>query len=347
MYRLRSRRSTGSTSRLLTAPPAPIYCNTPSACVGGSIRSRLGSRHESARCTPPQGRRRLLICIPVAAALSSAERRAQATPVGDDRRCAVIRRRPGDGDRSAPSTSMRSPTPPPASTTTSRRRCSTWKADLLSDATSMSPEQFGRSCRQLARRLERDQGVERNRRQRRETSLSRKLDMAAAAWSRAGSPSIPTRQGPPDPQRQPAPTPSTASALPLLRLRWLRRGVRSMRDPPHPPLGLWWADRSREPDPTLPPTISHHLELRIDAVRSTGAASDRLGVEVHGRAASTVSAAVLQIHRRCAGRTPRQPASKRPIKQAGQAPIRPDALGLRFRERVLNELGEAEPIEQE
>ena len=53
------------------------------------------------------------------------------------------------------------------------------EGDLLSDASSMSPEQFGRSCRQLARRLERDQGVERNRRQRRETFLLRKLNMAS------------------------------------------------------------------------------------------------------------------------------------------------------------------------
>ncbi len=50
--------------------------------------------------------------------------------------------------------------------------------DLLSDAASMSPERFGRSCRDLARMLERDQGIERNRRQRRETFLSRKLNMA-------------------------------------------------------------------------------------------------------------------------------------------------------------------------
>ncbi len=51
--------------------------------------------------------------------------------------------------------------------------------DLLSDATAMSPEKFGRSCRELARMLERDQGIDRNRRQRRETFLSRKLNMAS------------------------------------------------------------------------------------------------------------------------------------------------------------------------
>ncbi len=31
--------------------------------------------------------------------------------------------------------------------------------DLLADATRMTPEQFGRSCRDLARQLERDQGI--------------------------------------------------------------------------------------------------------------------------------------------------------------------------------------------
>ena len=50
--------------------------------------------------------------------------------------------------------------------------------DLLSDATRMSPERFGRSCRDLARRLERDQGIERNRRQRAATYLSRRIDPA-------------------------------------------------------------------------------------------------------------------------------------------------------------------------
>jgi hypothetical protein len=50
--------------------------------------------------------------------------------------------------------------------------------DLLADASRMTPEQFGRSCRDLARRLERDQGIERNTRQRRDTFLSRKLNGA-------------------------------------------------------------------------------------------------------------------------------------------------------------------------
>jgi hypothetical protein len=51
--------------------------------------------------------------------------------------------------------------------------------DLLADATRMTPEQFGRSCRDLARRLERDQGIARNTRQRRDTFLSRKLNGAS------------------------------------------------------------------------------------------------------------------------------------------------------------------------
>jgi hypothetical protein len=50
--------------------------------------------------------------------------------------------------------------------------------ELLDDATHMSPERFGRACRDRARRLERDQGVERDQRQRRQTFLSRKLDLA-------------------------------------------------------------------------------------------------------------------------------------------------------------------------
>ena len=50
--------------------------------------------------------------------------------------------------------------------------------ELLADAASMSPERFGRSVRERARRLERDQGLERNRRQRRDTYLSRKLNGA-------------------------------------------------------------------------------------------------------------------------------------------------------------------------
>jgi hypothetical protein len=51
--------------------------------------------------------------------------------------------------------------------------------DLLDDATRMTPEQFARSCRDLIRRLERDNGIERNRRQRHETFLSRKLNAAS------------------------------------------------------------------------------------------------------------------------------------------------------------------------
>ena len=48
--------------------------------------------------------------------------------------------------------------------------------DLLDDARSMTPEEFGRSCNDLARRLERDHGIERNKRQRNETFLSKKVN---------------------------------------------------------------------------------------------------------------------------------------------------------------------------
>ncbi len=51
--------------------------------------------------------------------------------------------------------------------------------DLLADATRMTPEQFGRSVRDLARLLEHDHGLERNRQQRRDTFLSRRLNPAS------------------------------------------------------------------------------------------------------------------------------------------------------------------------
>lgn len=50
-------------------------------------------------------------------------------------------------------------------------------AELLDAASSMSPERFGRHVRDRARRLERDNGLERNTRQRRDTFLSRKLNL--------------------------------------------------------------------------------------------------------------------------------------------------------------------------
>ena len=50
--------------------------------------------------------------------------------------------------------------------------------EMLAEATRMTPERFGRTCRDRARRLERDQGIERNRRQRKQTFLSRKLNPA-------------------------------------------------------------------------------------------------------------------------------------------------------------------------
>ncbi|HEY5662692.1 MAG TPA: HNH endonuclease [Ilumatobacter sp.] len=52
-------------------------------------------------------------------------------------------------------------------------------AALLADARRSSPERFGRGVRDLARRLERDHGLERNHRQRRDTFLARKLNAAS------------------------------------------------------------------------------------------------------------------------------------------------------------------------
>ena len=50
--------------------------------------------------------------------------------------------------------------------------------DLLDDAKRLSPEEFGRSVRDLARVIERDNGIERSKRQRRDTFLSRKTNAA-------------------------------------------------------------------------------------------------------------------------------------------------------------------------
>ncbi|MEQ8439880.1 MAG: DUF222 domain-containing protein [Ilumatobacter fluminis] len=50
--------------------------------------------------------------------------------------------------------------------------------DLLDDAKRLSPEEFGRSVRDLARVIERDNGIERTTRQRRSTFLSRKTNTA-------------------------------------------------------------------------------------------------------------------------------------------------------------------------
>jgi hypothetical protein len=49
-------------------------------------------------------------------------------------------------------------------------------ADLAADAARMTPEAFGKNCRDLVRLLERDAGVERDQRQRRETRLDKKID---------------------------------------------------------------------------------------------------------------------------------------------------------------------------
>ncbi len=50
--------------------------------------------------------------------------------------------------------------------------------DLLDDARRLSPEEFGRSVRDLARVIERDNGIERSTRQRKSTFLSRKTNTA-------------------------------------------------------------------------------------------------------------------------------------------------------------------------
>ncbi len=52
------------------------------------------------------------------------------------------------------------------------------ESDLLADATRLSPEQFAKTCRGLARLLEHDHGISRNERHRRETHLSRRIDPA-------------------------------------------------------------------------------------------------------------------------------------------------------------------------
>ncbi|MEZ5295978.1 MAG: DUF222 domain-containing protein [Ilumatobacteraceae bacterium] len=48
--------------------------------------------------------------------------------------------------------------------------------DLAADAAHMTPEEFARSCRDLIREVERDQGIERDRQQRRQTRLSKKIE---------------------------------------------------------------------------------------------------------------------------------------------------------------------------
>ncbi len=49
---------------------------------------------------------------------------------------------------------------------------------LLAAAASKTPEEFARACRERVRRLERDHGISRNRQQRRETYLTRRLNQA-------------------------------------------------------------------------------------------------------------------------------------------------------------------------
>jgi Domain of unknown function (DUF222)/HNH endonuclease len=48
---------------------------------------------------------------------------------------------------------------------------------LAAEAATMTPEEFARTCRQAVRRVERDGGVERDRRQRRETRLTTRVDL--------------------------------------------------------------------------------------------------------------------------------------------------------------------------
>jgi hypothetical protein len=48
--------------------------------------------------------------------------------------------------------------------------------ELLADATRLSPEEFAKNCRELARLLEGDDGIARNERQRRDTFLSRNIN---------------------------------------------------------------------------------------------------------------------------------------------------------------------------
>lgn len=49
-------------------------------------------------------------------------------------------------------------------------------ADLATDAASMTPTEFAKNCREVIRSLERDQGIERAERQRRETRLTTSVD---------------------------------------------------------------------------------------------------------------------------------------------------------------------------
>jgi len=50
------------------------------------------------------------------------------------------------------------------------------ESDLLAKATASTPEQFSRHCRNLVTKLERDERLARNERQRRDTCLTRKID---------------------------------------------------------------------------------------------------------------------------------------------------------------------------
>jgi Domain of unknown function (DUF222) len=57
-----------------------------------------------------------------------------------------------------------------------RRELYDHESDLAADATRMTPDEFAKSVRDLIRRIERDQGIERDRRQRNQTRLTKTID---------------------------------------------------------------------------------------------------------------------------------------------------------------------------
>ena len=60
------------------------------------------------------------------------------------------------------------------------------EGELLDRATTSTPEQFGRHCRDLVNRLARDEGIERAERQRRNTSLRRSIDPVTGMYRLSG-----------------------------------------------------------------------------------------------------------------------------------------------------------------
>lgn len=57
-----------------------------------------------------------------------------------------------------------------------RERFFDHEGDIADDAARMSPEDFRRTCHELIAQIERDQGIERDRRRRKETKLSKRVD---------------------------------------------------------------------------------------------------------------------------------------------------------------------------